>query len=51
MTAKAVKKTYDSVIYDGAGHGFMIAGETPDASPANKKARDQAWVRIKKLIK
>jgi hypothetical protein len=29
----------------------MRAGEAPDASEANKKARDEAWVRWKKLLK
>jgi len=44
-------KTYKPVIYEGAGHGFMRAGEAPDASEANKKARDQAWIRWKDLLK
>jgi len=48
---KKVEKTYEPVIYNGAGHGFMRAGEQPDASPANKKARDDAWVRIKDILK
>jgi carboxymethylenebutenolidase len=39
------------VIYKGAGHGFMRAGEQPDANAANKKARDDAWVRIKDILK
>jgi len=47
---KAAGKTYDSVTYDGAGHGFMRAGEAPDASDANKKARDEAWKRWKGLL-
>ena len=50
---KAAGKTYEPVIYDGAGHGFMRAGEAPDASEANKKAHDEAWKRwldaLKKL--
>ena len=30
-------KTYDPVTYEGAGHGFMRAGEDPDdKNPANK---------------
>jgi carboxymethylenebutenolidase len=33
-------KTNEPVIYEGAGHGFMHAGEAPDASGPNKKARD-----------
>ena len=45
------KKTYEVVTYEGAGHGFMRAGDAPDASPANKKARDDAWVRWKRLLK
>src|SRR5438132_9656882 len=48
---RAANKTYDVVTYEGAGHGFMRAGEAPDASPENKKARDEAWVRWKKLLK
>ena len=47
---KSLGKTYEPVIYPGAGHGFMRAGEAPDATPANRKARDQAWVRWKKLM-
>ena len=44
-------KTYEPVTYEGAGHGFMRAGEAPDASEANKKAHDQAWKRWKELLK
>jgi hypothetical protein len=29
----------------------MRAGDAPDASPANKKARDESWVRWKTLLK
>jgi len=44
-------KTYDPVIYDGAGHGFMRAGEDPtDTDPANKKAREEAWKRWTELL-
>src|SRR5437764_5894332 len=36
---KKASKTYDPVTYEGAGHGFMRAGEDPgDTNPANKKA-------------
>jgi carboxymethylenebutenolidase len=49
---KAAGKKYDPVTYDGAGHGFMRAGEDPnDKNPANKTARDQAWERWKTLLK
>src|SRR5579862_3769994 len=47
---KAAGKSYDPVTYDGAGHGFMRAGEAPDASDANKKARDDSWARLKSLL-
>jgi carboxymethylenebutenolidase len=47
---EAAGRTYDPVTYDGAGHGFMRAGEAPDASDANKKARDDAWKRWKNLL-
>jgi carboxymethylenebutenolidase len=48
---KAAGKRYDPVTYEGAGHGFMRAGETPDdTNPANKKARDEAWARWKSLM-
>ncbi|HXW18517.1 MAG TPA: dienelactone hydrolase family protein [Candidatus Acidoferrales bacterium] len=47
---KAAGKIYEPVTYDGAGHGFMRAGEAPDASDANKKARDDAWKRWKTLL-
>ncbi|HJY28746.1 MAG TPA: dienelactone hydrolase family protein [Pyrinomonadaceae bacterium] len=45
-----LKKTFEPVTYEGAGHGFMRAGEAPDANAANKKARDDAWARWKKLL-
>jgi carboxymethylenebutenolidase len=47
---KAAGKLYRPVIYPGAGHGFMRAGEAPDASPANKKARDAGWARLLRLL-
>ena len=59
-----LKKTFDPVTYEGAGHGFMRAGDAPEPADktaadyqkqldqwkANKKARDDAWVRWKKLL-
>jgi carboxymethylenebutenolidase len=47
---KAAGKTYEVVMYQGGGHGFMRAGEAPDATPENKKARDEAWARWKTLL-
>lgn len=38
-------KFFESVIYDGAGHGFMRAGDAPDASQENAQARKDAWAR------
>ena len=58
---KAAGKTFDQVIYAGAGHGFLRAGDAPDGDPgskkspdayaANKKAKDEAWKRWTELLK
>ena len=49
---KELGKTYEPVTYEGAGHGFMRAGEDPaNTVEANKKARDEAWERWKKLLR
>ena len=48
---KQAGKTYEPVIYDGAGHGFMRAGEAPDASAENKRAREEAWQHWKDALK
>jgi len=53
-TTELMKKTgkkYEPITYEGAGHGFMRAGEAPDAKTDNKKARDEAWTRWKELLK
>ncbi len=72
---KELSKTFDPVTYEGAGHGFMRAGEAPQpvapkatgdaaadqkanddyqkavvAYKANKKARDEGWVRWKAIL-
>src|ERR1051325_869445 len=61
---KELNKTFEPRSEEGAGHGFMRAGEAPeptnkdaadyqkqlDAWKANKKARDDAWGRWKKLL-
>lgn len=47
---KAAGKTYEPVTYEGAGHGFMRAGEAPDAKEEDKKARADAWTRWKGLL-
>ena len=48
---KEAGKTYEPVTYEGAGHGFMRSGEEPNPSEANRKARDEGWVRWKALLK
>lgn len=56
-TTEAMKKAgkkYDPVTYEGAGHGFMRAGEDPTRTAdndANVKAREEAWMRWKTLLK
>ncbi len=47
---KKAGKKFEPVIYEGAGHGFMRAGEAPDASEANRKARDAAWQRVREIL-
>lgn len=47
---KAAGKTFDPVVYDGAGHGFMRAGEAPDANAANSAARAQGFRRLVTLL-
>jgi carboxymethylenebutenolidase len=45
-------KKYDPVIYSGAGHGFMRAGEDPsNSNPANTTARTEALKRLETLLK
>jgi carboxymethylenebutenolidase len=48
---KKAGKTYLPVTYEDAGHGFMRAGEAPDTNEPNKKAREEAWKRLKELLK
>jgi carboxymethylenebutenolidase len=47
---KKAGKTYEPVIYDGAGHGFMRAGEDPAGTEPNKQAREAAWKRWKEAL-
>jgi len=50
---KAAGKKYEPVIYKGASHGFMRLGEpdNPNVREGDRKARDEAWARWKKLLK
>ncbi|RIK76249.1 MAG: carboxymethylenebutenolidase [Planctomycetota bacterium] len=43
-------KTFDFVVYDGAGHGFLRAGEQPTANDADRKAHQEAWARLKEIL-
>jgi carboxymethylenebutenolidase len=48
---QAAGKKYDPVIYEGAGHGFMRAGEDPtNTVPGDKTAREQGFSRLIKLL-
>jgi len=49
-TMKGLGKTYEPVTYDGAGHGFMRAGEAPDANAANVAARQAGFKRLVELM-
>jgi len=49
-TMKELGKTYEPVTYDGAGHGFMRAGEAPDANAANSAARQAGFKRLVQLM-
>ena len=46
---KAAGKFFETVTYDGAAHVFMRAGAQPDATEANKKARAEAWAKLKAI--
>lgn len=47
---KAGGKKFEPAIYEGAGHGFMRAGEEAQAQAANKLGRDAAWKRWKEIL-
>lgn len=46
----AAGKTFDPVIYDGAGHAFMRRGDAPDADDASRAARDDAFERLLAIL-
>jgi carboxymethylenebutenolidase len=48
---KKLRKTFEPKTYAGSGHGFMRAGQAPDANDANKAARAAAWDRWTKLLR
>ncbi|MGZ5458300.1 MAG: dienelactone hydrolase family protein [Thermoanaerobaculia bacterium] len=45
------RKTFEPVIYPGAGHAFMRLGEEPDGSQENRTAHTEAWARLLTLLK
>jgi len=47
---KKHRRTYEYEIYTGAGHGFMRIGDDPEGSAENRKARDDSWVRMKRIL-
>lgn len=48
---KELGKKYEPVVYQGAQHAFMRQGETSsDPANGNRKAHDEAWERLKKLL-
>src|SRR5271169_836174 len=49
---KAAGKKFEPVTYEGAGHGFMRAGEDPSNTvPANKTAREEGFTRLVGFLK
>ncbi len=48
---KAAGKPFEPVIYEGAGHAFMRAGEAADASAENRKAYEEGWKRWLKVMR
>lgn len=46
---KKLGKTYETHVYDGAGHGFLRAQEGREG--ANRKATQQAWARTVAFLK
>lgn len=48
---KTAGKKYEPVVYEGAGHGFMRAGQDPASNPENAKARNEAFARLVQVLK
>jgi carboxymethylenebutenolidase len=47
---KAAGKFYEPITYKDAGHGFMRAGQAPDATPGNKAAWEDGFARLIKVL-
>ena len=48
---KKAGKSYEPIVYDGAGHGFMRSGEDPAGRKGDRDARAKAWTRLQTLLK
>lgn len=48
---KAAGKKYEPIVYEGAGHGFMRAGQDPAGSAENQKARNEAFQRLVGILR
>lgn len=44
------KKVFEYEVYRGAGHAFMKHGDDPEGNMENKQARNDAWLRLKKIL-
>lgn len=49
-TMKKLGKTFEPVVYEGAGHGFMRTAAGADARPADVKAHQSARDRVRKIL-
>ena len=47
---KAHGKTYEIEVYKGAGHAFMRNGNDPNGPAADRKAREAAWDRMRRIL-
>jgi carboxymethylenebutenolidase len=47
---KDAGKTFEPAIYEGARHAYMRAAEEPGAGEADKKAADESWKRLLRLL-
>ncbi|HEX2164850.1 MAG TPA: dienelactone hydrolase family protein [Thermoanaerobaculia bacterium] len=46
----AAGKTYEAVVYEGAGHAFMRQADDPEGPEAAKKAKEAAWKRLVEVL-
>ncbi|MGQ8336563.1 dienelactone hydrolase family protein [Sunxiuqinia sp. A32] len=47
---KKFGKFYEYEIYEGAGHAYMRRGDDPADESPNKTARNESWVRLKRIL-